>query len=393
MFYLAVLFSAFLIDSIPISLTVYKMAEDAEVRLERAIQIIEDITETGGYMKNEIKKAMQQAVRDIKMCVTEIKTNRGKYTEGKVNQCIEAKEPQTEATQGDENNTAGLVATSINEPATQSSGNRHSLTPGGGTIEAVQTDYECSVDTGKTVQVQNTLSETELERKITDNVNQKLKYMMEAITNDIRKMIKEEIKNTKQETREPHKYAERRNQPTYRDRESNMLSDNDAKHEEIRRNRTTTETETQPRDIISTNAEEPLTENEEVDSGEETNGFVLVNKRRNRTVRRPKITIGTDESTHPTLQAGERTAWLYVGRLSQQTTGSNIKEHFQKKGIDPQDITCEELRTLGTNKAFKVGIPYQCLEQVVDAAYWPKGILVRPFRSPRQRYYGGADRE
>lgn len=371
------------------------MAEDAEVRLERAIQIIEDIAETGGYMKNETKKAIQQAVRDIKMCVTEIKTDREKDNEGKASQCTEVKdkESQTEPTQGDERSTACLVATSNDELARQSTSNRHSLTPGGGMREAVQTDYECSSDTGKTVQVQNTCSETELERKITDNMSRQLKYMMEAITNDIRKMIKEETKNTKQETREPLKCAERRNQPTYRDRASNMLSDNDATHEETGRNRTTIETETQPRDFISENDEEPQTENEDEDSWRERNGFELVRKKRNTTVRRPKITIGTDESTHPTLQAGERTAWLYVGRLSQQTKGSNIKEHLRKKGIDPQDITCEELRTLGTNKAFKVGIPYQCLEQVEEATYWPKGILVRPFRAPRRRYYGGADLE
>ena len=101
-----------------------------------------------------------------------------------------------------------------------------------------------------------------------------------------------------------------------------------------------------------------------------------------------KFTIGTDNSENPVLEAGELAAWLYVGRLSQRMTDQNIREYLQRRGIKQQDITCEELRTMGTNKSFKVGIPYQFLEQVEEPSYWPQGVLVRPFRAPRRRYQG-----
>ena len=80
-----------------------------------------------------------------------------------------------------------------------------------------------------------------------------------------------------------------------------------------------------------------------------------------------------------------------MGRLSRNTTGTILKDYLQNKGIAASDITYEELRTIGPNKAFKLGIPFHHLEQAEGANFWPKGVLVRPFRAPRRRYQEGTD--
>jgi hypothetical protein len=46
------------------------------------------------------------------------------------------------------------------------------------------------------------------------------------------------------------------------------------------------------------------------------------------------------------------------------------------------DITCVELNSLGSTKAFKVGIRDEEAEKIDNENFWPKGILIRPFRFP-----------
>ena len=68
------------------------------------------------------------------------------------------------------------------------------------------------------------------------------------------------------------------------------------------------------------------------------------------------------EANDRLLEVGERRAWLYVGRLSANTTNEKIKNFLVRKDFDQQKMICEELRTQGSNKAFKVGIPLNKLE-------------------------------
>lgn len=96
---------------------------------------------------------------------------------------------------------------------------------------------------------------------------------------------------------------------------------------------------------------------------------------------RYRALVGTNNSSDSLLQAGERFAWLYVGRLSEHSTTAKVHTYLEKKGFSGK-ITCEELKTQGTNKAFKVGFPLHYLEVTEDPNFWPTGIIVRPFRRP-----------
>ena len=87
----------------------------------------------------------------------------------------------------------------------------------------------------------------------------------------------------------------------------------------------------------------------------------------------------TTENNDEDIQAAQRNAWLFIGRLKEGTRAENIKKFLQKKGIQGE-IECEELRSRGKNKAFKLGIPYDYLEEVQDPLFWPKEIIIRRFR-------------
>lgn len=87
------------------------------------------------------------------------------------------------------------------------------------------------------------------------------------------------------------------------------------------------------------------------------------------------------------LKAGIRMSWLYIGRLHETTTAEKLKDYVQNKGING-DIECEELNIRGRLKAFKIGIPYESLEDINKAEAWPTGVLVKKylFRSERSKH-------
>ncbi|KAJ4437825.1 hypothetical protein ANN_13763 [Periplaneta americana] len=93
----------------------------------------------------------------------------------------------------------------------------------------------------------------------------------------------------------------------------------------------------------------------------------------------------------PELTAGERNAWIYAGCLSQQTTEDKIKTFLNKKGIPRERIMCEELRILENNKAFKIEITFQHRADTENPEFWPKKVVIRPFRFPHGRRTTGVD--
>ncbi|KAJ4427085.1 hypothetical protein ANN_24700 [Periplaneta americana] len=129
----------------------------------------------------------------------------------------------------------------------------------------------------------------------------------------------------------------------------------------------------------------PETENINIaaEEEEEEQFTEVIYRKRRRQQQQRSHTIGTGDTEDNLIEAGVARAWLYLGRLSQHTTTEKIKSFLSRKGIQ-QDVVCEELRTMGMNKAFKIGIPMQNLEETEKPEYWPKGILVRRFRFSRR---------
>ena len=72
--------------------------------------------------------------------------------------------------------------------------------------------------------------------------------------------------------------------------------------------------------------------------------------------------IGTGANRSRKLEAAKQTAWLYVGRLRQETTAREVVEHMIDKGIEGE-IDCEQLE----------------LQKMEDPDFWPKNMIARPF--------------
>ncbi|KAJ9594097.1 hypothetical protein L9F63_014463, partial [Diploptera punctata] len=63
--------------------------------------------------------------------------------------------------------------------------------------------------------------------------------------------------------------------------------------------------------------------------------------------------------------ARQQPATTGPGPLKPQTTNGTIKIFLAKKGIK-ENVTCEELPTKGSTKAFKSGIPFNILEKTTE---------------------------
>lgn len=101
--------------------------------------------------------------------------------------------------------------------------------------------------------------------------------------------------------------------------------------------------------------------------------------------RQQRQTVGTRNENR--LLAGEQTAWLFVGRIHSTMTCSDIESFLQSNNIN--SIDCEEIPTRGRNKAFKVGVPFDALDNINHPDFWPKGVIVRRYIFRRQ-YHAGA---
>jgi hypothetical protein len=97
-----------------------------------------------------------------------------------------------------------------------------------------------------------------------------------------------------------------------------------------------------------------------------------------------KTVIGTKDDDED-LQAGEKTAWLYIGRLKDGNTTETERNYLAKSSIKG-DIGCDEIQKRGETTAFKVGIHFCYLQEVEVPDFWPKGVLVHHFRFWRQNY-------
>jgi hypothetical protein len=78
------------------------------------------------------------------------------------------------------------------------------------------------------------------------------------------------------------------------------------------------------------------------------------------------------------LKAVEGSAWLYIGRLSPDTTEDNILEYLSENGVEGR-IHCDMVSEKINSKAFKIGIPMHELQQVHNSSFWPSDIYCQPF--------------
>ena len=100
--------------------------------------------------------------------------------------------------------------------------------------------------------------------------------------------------------------------------------------------------------------------------------------------------LGTRQGENK-VKAAERSAWLYVGKLDQDTTEEDIVEYLKENGVKGK-IRCDLVNEKPGRKAHKIGIPMQDLQRVHDGNFWPEEIICRPFRQP-WKFRGPASRD
>ncbi|KAJ4425322.1 hypothetical protein ANN_29117 [Periplaneta americana] len=67
-------------------------------------------------------------------------------------------------------------------------------------------------------------------------------------------------------------------------------------------------------------------------------------------------------------------AWLYIGRPKKSTTLGTVAKYLERNDIQ-RNITCKELHNLGDKKAFKVGFPFNYIDETERSDFWLQGVI------------------
>lgn len=315
------------------------MADETEQQLENAIKSVENITEIGGYLKKETKEELQKAVRTIRSYIKSMKSK------------LDTKKNENENYRNKEDTRDKLIQ--VPDPDSCPAGQ---VAPSLGHLqEATNRDCHTATSDGETENHQDTIlhatTRTTPQAQANEHndrgasqtaINNKLETIIDFLENKLDQKIEQKI-NQRLINKTPMKlnYPEKRTNNMRDEENTNTFEENNRNYQK--------ETERKTR----------YTEDS-----------------------RPYITGQRHRKEDDELEAAEKMAWLYIGGLKRNTTESNIRKFLERNGIEG-NIECEELRTLGDRKAFKLGFPYIYLEDAQNPDFWPQGIKARRFRFRR----------
>jgi ribosomal 50S subunit-associated protein YjgA (DUF615 family) len=66
--------------------------------------------------------------------------------------------------------------------------------------------------------------------------------------------------------------------------------------------------------------------------------------------------IGTSRDRE--IKAEKKNAWIYLGRMTRDTTLEGVRNFLDRRGIKGETLI-EELKTMGPYKAFILGFPFE----------------------------------
>lgn len=207
-----------------------------------------------------------------------------------------------------------------------------------------------------------------IEERVTTNLSTQMKTIMESMMEGIQEAIKTGIKSAS-----TPKVIHRTDPPPVKSRAPKPNQPCDDLSHEGNGARNLIGTDQSQRESSSTlSSQVPC---EESDPRQQNVKWTEVVKRVSQRI------IGTKDNTR--MMAAPRKAWLYVGRLHEETRAESIIAHLQEGGI-MENVTCEEIDTRGRNKAFKVSFNFDDLEKTKDPYFWPRNVIIRPYRFPRR---------
>ena len=89
-----------------------------------------------------------------------------------------------------------------------------------------------------------------------------------------------------------------------------------------------------------------------------------------------------DEDVIGEFASAPRSSYVYVGGCSAETTEEGVKNYCRRNEVDLIKVETPNHK-IPNRKSFKIEMNYEYKEKVLDAAFWLSGIVVRPFRLPR----------
>jgi hypothetical protein len=101
---------------------------------------------------------------------------------------------------------------------------------------------------------------------------------------------------------------------------------------------------------------------------EEQEGFEEVIYGRNRRRQRQQVIIGTSRESE--IKAEKIKAWVYLGRMTQETTAEGVRSFLNRKGIKEETLV-EEMKTMGPYKALKLDFLLEHLRLTENLEFWP----------------------
>lgn len=332
------------------------MADIASSAVESALKNIEKVAETGGYLKKEVKEALLHAVSEIReyleflrmKTVSDNDDKKDQHKEGTHNQ-------QNKMNEVDDGSTEVQLATSVGDSSGGQNKSQQAEPPSG-----EQRNLGENHDSG--MQEGHKMPETTEDDR--SDISRKVDRIADFLQNKLEKLIEEKIKeslgnattrrelrSTAEESRDQQEEGNKPDSPTIEKREGKNGEPRhwDGQEDEV--------------------------------EGTWTRVTYGRSNRTNRT-QGAKQTIGTNTRMDEDIQAAQRYAWLFLGRLKEDTTADKVKKYLHKNGIQGNTI-CEEIESRGRNKAFKLGIPLEYLGEANDPNFWPEGVVVRRYRFRR----------
>jgi hypothetical protein len=105
-----------------------------------------------------------------------------------------------------------------------------------------------------------------------------------------------------------------------------------------------------------------------------------------------QVIIGTSRDSE--MKVEKKTA----SKISQENYPENhnrrVRRFVNRKGIK-KEVVVEELKTMGSYKAFKLGFPFENLQLMQNLEFWPQRTRIRPFwssfRTSRQHQWARVD--
>ena len=113
--------------------------------------------------------------------------------------------------------------------------------------------------------------------------------------------------------------------------------------------------------------------------------FKPVLPRKKQTKQKHQFIRGTcSDNSNMGLKAIDRNAWIFVTRLHKDTMEQQVTSHLSKVCKDVKCTKLINLKNCNEVASFKICVPFDKKDEVLDGKIWPAGTLVNRYFFPRK---------